>query len=113
MSGAGKYLRRIKGGNYFAWCPGCNEMHVIAVGTPLANGARWSFDGNLTAPTFSPSLHVRTGRAVDPAFVREEGDPPDVCHSFIRAGQWEFCGDSTHALAGQTVPMVDWPEGEA
>lgn len=113
MSAAGKYLRRIEGGNFFAHCPGCSTFHVIAVDTPLANGAVWSFDGNLAAPTFSPSLLVRTGRAVDPAFVPEEGDPPEVCHSFIRQGRWEFCPDSTHALAGQSVPMVEWPEGDA
>lgn len=113
MSAAGPFLRLIEGGNYLTWCPGCDEMHVVAVGTPLGNGASWSFDGNFDAPTFSPSLLVRTGRAVVPTFVREEGDPPDICHSFIRAGRWEFCGDSTHALAGQSVPMKPWPEDEA
>ena len=110
MSGPGPFLCGIDGGNFLAWCPGCEEMHVIAVGTPLGNGASWSFDGNFAAPTFSPSLLVRTGRAVDPNFVRENGDPPDVCHSFITGGHWNFCGDSTHALAGKVVPMVPWPE---
>lgn len=111
MSAAGPFMRRVEGG-YFAHCPGCDTWHHIAVETPLANGARWSFDGNLEAPTFSPSLLIRTGRAVDPHFVREDGDPPETCHSFIRAWHWVFCGDSTHELAGQTVPMVPWPEDD-
>lgn len=105
----GPYLNQLEGG-YMARCPGCDEVHYIAVSKPLANGAAWSFNGNPDAPTFSPSLLIRTGRAVDPNFVREDGDPPDVCHSFIRDGQWQFCSDSTHHLAGQTVPMVPWSD---
>ncbi|MFC7378286.1 DUF6527 family protein [Brevundimonas sp. GCM10030266] len=109
MSAAGPFLRRVDGG-YFAQCPGCNTWHHIAVEKPLPNGARWTFDGNLEAPTFSPSLSVKTGQAVDPSYVREEGDPPGHCHSFIRSGHWEFCSDSTHALAGLIVPMPEWKE---
>jgi hypothetical protein len=32
-----------------------------------------------------------------------------LCHYFIRAGKIEFCGDSPHNLAGQTVDLPDWP----
>ncbi len=32
-----------------------------------------------------------------------------VCHFFVRAGQWEFLTDSTHARAGQTVPCAPTP----
>lgn len=32
------------------------------------------------------------------------------CHSFLRAGRWQFLGDSAHALAGQTVDMVPLPD---
>lgn len=31
------------------------------------------------------------------------------CHSFLRAGRWEFLSDSAHHLAGQTVDMVSLP----
>jgi hypothetical protein len=61
-------------------------------------GARWSFDGNLEAPTFSPSILVNPGL---PSGAKGR------CHSFIRAGRIEFLGDCGHPLAGQTVPMVD------
>lgn len=32
------------------------------------------------------------------------------CHSFLRAGVWDFLGDSAHDLAGQKVPMVPLPD---
>lgn len=32
------------------------------------------------------------------------------CHSFLRAGVWDFLGDSAHKLAGQKVPMVPLPD---
>lgn len=78
-------------------------MHGIAVGQPLRNGARWSFDGNADAPTFAPSINITIGPDPDTGETER-------CHYFIRAGQIEFCGDSTHALAGQTVPLPDLPE---
>lgn len=111
MSAFGKFLRRIEGG-YLIWCPACDEAHHLPVEKPLPNGARWSFNGDAERPTFAPSLLIRTGRAVDPSFVPEPGDPPEVCHSFVRDGQWQYCGDCTHELAGQTVPIPAWPEGE-
>ena len=97
-------LRRVAGG-YAHWCPGCGEMHSIAVEQPFPNGARWTFDGNFDAPTFSPSVNITTGPAGD-------GDPDDKaerCHYFLRHGHLQFCGDSTHVLAGQTVPLPDLP----
>ena len=97
---------------YLIWCPTCDEAHLVAVEKPMANGALWSFNGNLDSPSFEPSLLVKTGRAVDPNFKPEFGDPPEVCHSFIRNGEWQYCGDSTHDLAGQTVPVVEWDRSE-
>jgi hypothetical protein len=82
------------------WCPGCKNTHAIAVEKPFENGARWTFDGNMEAPTFAPSVKVNWP------------EPGRVCHYFIKAGNIEFCSDSTHALAGKTVPLPEWPEGE-
>lgn len=90
------------------WCPGCNDLHSVSfVGE---NGAVpkvcWEFDGNVEAPTVSPSLLIT---------ARYGGEGPDGydlrCHSFIRGGRWEFLTDCTHTLAGQTVdlpPLPDW-----
>jgi hypothetical protein len=73
------------------WCPGCRCNHIIYIDPrSQPNGHHWTFDGNLEAPTFSPSIHI-VGR----------------CHYFIRAGLIEFCADSAHDLRGQTVPLPD------
>lgn len=114
----GPFLKKIEGGNFRVRCPGCGYSHDIAVGTPFRNGAKWQFDGNAEAPTFTPSLHWKSGHYAD-------GTPPvecwlckrgskacGVCHSFIRDGQWQFLGDCTHHLAGQTVPMLPWKDDE-
>lgn len=102
MVSAGKFMHRTDGG-YLVWCPGCKKAHIVAVEKPLGNGARWSFNGDLEHPTFSPSLLVKSSRAVV---------PNKICHSFIRNGEWQFLGDCTHSLSGKTVPVPEWPISE-
>jgi hypothetical protein len=95
---------------YVINCPACGE-HVIAVSPPFSNGASWSFNGNFERPTFNPSLLVKTGRQVDPSHEMSPemmGERYNrICHSFIREGMIDFCGDCTHELAGKTVPLLD------
>lgn len=76
------------------YCPGCKWMHVIPT-DPRAqpNGHKWTFDGNIDAPTFSPSINL-VGQ----------------CHSFITDGRIQYLGDCTHELAGQTVNLVPMPK---
>lgn len=76
---------------YWWWCPGCEESHVF--------NKRWEFNGDLKKPTFTPSYLVQ-------GMI---GGKVGLCHSFVKAGMIEFLGDCTHALAGQTVPMVELP----
>jgi len=104
MSAAGRFLRKVETG-YLHWCPGCESAHHIWVGN--ASGPNWSFDGNVDAPTFNPSVRVFT-----PAYKDEDCEIPETteCHYFIRAGKIEFCGDSAHDLRGQTVPLPEFPE---
>jgi len=87
---------------YSAHCPGCSrEHHVPVKPQTYPNGSGWDFSGTEDAPTFSPSLLVHP-------WDYQDGVPPQVkCHSFIRNGRWEFLSDCEHALAGQTVDMVD------
>jgi hypothetical protein len=72
---------------------------------------RRSFNGDYVNPTFSPS-------------VNESWEHPDghTCrnHYTVTAGRIQFHGDSTHRLAGQTVPvpplteaelLMYWPDG--
>ena len=108
-------------------CPGCTEWHRARGsrnefaawhvfytepwtldGKPDGKaGPTWTFDGNAAAPTFSPSLLIYRGTHPD----GEIGHPR--CHLFVRDGRIQFCGDSEHPLAGQTVDMVDVePAGE-
>ncbi len=93
-------------------CPGCADgeswrgTHILPVNwcppgreqSPANSGhAHWDFNGDMEAPTFSPSILSRQDR----------GGVPFVCHSFIRNGMIEFLGDCTHALAGKTVPLPE------
>lgn len=109
MGQVGNKLRRTgasdgyTNGGYGHWCPACEEMHAFATDGPQRNGAQWRFDGNLDAPSFSPSMNITIGP--DP-----ETGAVERCHYFVRAGQIEYCGDSTHALSGKTVPLPDLPE---
>jgi hypothetical protein len=73
-------------------------------------GPRWGWNNNVDAPSFTPSVLVKHGSAVDPTFIDEPGDPPTICHSFVTDGRIQFLSDCTHALAGQTVDLPDWAE---
>jgi hypothetical protein len=112
------------GDNQLAFnCPGCGEVHVVAVG-PAANGTPrpiWRFNGNGNAPTFTPSVLSRSGHYMDgdtkecwctyeTRFKRPSPFKCVTCHSFVTDGQIQFLGDCTHSLAGQTVPLPDWSE---
>ena len=70
-------------------CPGCECDHGIHV-------PQWTWNGSMESPTFAPSL------------ICNGDDPKSRCHAIITDGNIQFCGDSYHKLAGQTVPMPDW-----
>ncbi len=99
-------------GGYGHWCPGCDSGHEINVDTLNYSGAKWSFDGDVQCPTFTPSVNIRWGRFADPNYKPEEGhDHSGICHYNITAGKIVFHADSTHKLAGQTVELPDIPDG--
>lgn len=76
------------------WCPGCKQLHRINVNAPNpSNGARWTWNQDVTHPTFSPSVHI-----------------VGYCHYFLQDGQLRYCGDSAHALAGQSLELPDLPQ---
>lgn len=99
------------GSRLWMWCPACEDAHCIGLGLP----GSWTWDGNAAAPTISPSIKV-SGVQWEPSYSfhkpnhRVAPGDPIVCHSFVRAGRWEFLSDCTHVLAGQTVPMVPLPD---
>ena len=108
MSALGSKLWQSQLGGLMFWCPACAYSHVVHAASDGWTGPTWTFNGDGDRPTFSPSILVTTGRAVDPNFVLEAGDPPEVCHSFVTDGRIQFLAECTHALAGQTGLVPDW-----
>lgn len=108
MGALSPVLRNAEGGRVLFWCPGCDGPHAVWIEGP---GAVWSWDKDVLRPTFAPSILV-SYNGPDAGRDRPGGGkaPPARCHSFVRGGQILFCGDSTHALAGQTVPLPEWPK---
>lgn len=78
---------------FWHWCPACKDIHPL----PWKTGG-WTFNGNLEKPSFTPSF--KQGGS---------GVAGGCCHYIITDGTINFCGDSTHELAGQSVPLADLP----
>lgn len=110
----GRKVRQISPGRIGFHCPGCKEIHQITVDG--SRGWSWNCDGD--KPTVSPSILVTGKRRITDEEGRrimggERVEIDDIrCHSFVVDGQWQFLTDCTHALAGQTVEIPDWPHGE-
>lgn len=90
-------IARSSGGRAYATfrCPGCEQegggkWHTIAVAGPSA----WQWNDNPVRPTFASSV-----------LVWSEGPEGFRCHSFITDGQIQYLPDSTHEMAGTTVPL--------
>ena len=109
-------LDKIDGG-YIFFCPACKEGHFF--------DSRWTFDGNMEAPTFTPSLRLgpywrmppgwdyekaerdANGELVRRADGRLVGAVEWQCHLNLTSGTITFHGDCTHEFAGKTVPMEE------
>lgn len=105
-----RFLRRQENGHAH-WCPGCKEMHRIP--------DSWQFNGNVNRPTFTPSVKITGKQTVKDdrgnwtgEWVRgPDGNALDeCCHYILTDGVLNFCGDCTHALRGQSVPLPELPE---
>lgn len=95
-------------GGLVHYCPACNHMHQFAIDAYNSSGAKWTWDGNVEAPTFNPSMHIK----VNTPDMGERYQPnagSSCCHYFLRGGIIEFLPDCTHSLAGQKVPLPDLP----
>lgn len=122
MSQEGLKVRRWEGGGKAGlryWCQGCDGPHSVVIEGPGA----WGYNGNPDAPTFTPSVLVRSGHHVPgqegkPCWCSYEerfgrplpkGVGCGICHTFITDGMVQFLGDCTHQFAGQTLPLPDLP----
>lgn len=94
-------------GGYGHWCPGCKSGHEINVDKPNASGAKWSFDGNMDAPTFSPSINLQINPKGHKHYQPDVAST--VCHYFLRGGELQFLSDCTHDFAGKNVPLPEIP----
>jgi hypothetical protein len=103
------------------WCPGCDNNHAVNLEGP--DGYRpsvcWEWDGNLEKPTISPSIlcygtvYLHEDGTQCPNWHEDyetETHTQGPCHSFVKAGQWQFLSDCAHMLADQTVDMVPLPD---
>lgn len=100
-----------KGISYSFRCPACQITHGFVVSTDaMLRG--WDFNGDIERPTVWPDISGACPRRdSDGRFIYE---PPWVhCHLFLRDGILEFWPDCSHALAGQSVPLPDIPDGQA
>lgn len=94
---------------WYLFCPGCYENAKQKVPDNPAfwiydalhcfNDTIHSFNKDVERPTLCPSLLCSS--------VQGPNGQKYICHSFVREGRIEFLGDCTHALAGQTVDLLD------
>ena len=83
-----------KDGSFSHWlyfCPACEAPHQL--------DKRWTFNGDMDKPTFRNSVLVHP--------VPAAGIPK--CHSYITDGVIAYLADCTHAMAGKSVPIPEWP----
>ncbi len=80
------------------YCPGCKCIHAVPVeGHPHY----WDWNEDLENPTLAPSLLIWQNRVNKPRLT--------LCHLFLRDGVLDFLKDSAHELAGQKVPLTEYP----
>lgn len=87
-------------------CPGCaaggpdgySGILLLPVNCSGIGKRSWEFDGNFDSPTLSPSILSKGS----PGYARR-------CHSFLKAGVFQFLSDSTHPLTDHFVPIPDLP----
>lgn len=111
-------IHEIENGTMVFHCPGCEGGHAVRV---AGDHPVWGWNGSLDAPTFTPSILLRSGhyyteRPSETCWCTYNAEHPEdpapfrctVCHSFVTDGKIQFLGDCTHNLAGQTVELPEW-----
>lgn len=84
------------------WCPACEEMHSFALQPMPKTAARWTWNQDAYKPTFRPSMHIKVGP--------DSRGKISICHYHLEDGKLRYCTDSTHRLAGETVPLPPLPK---
>lgn len=98
---------RVDASEWMFLCPGCGFVH----GVP--RDGRWTFNGDICKPSFSPSLIERTGTAGQTHDQAAATGWSRVCHSVIApvdgVAMIGFQSDCTHGLRGRIVELPDYP----
>lgn len=119
MSVLSPILRSTEDNGLVFFCPGCKTTHRIQYGEGA--GPRWTWNGDVNKPTFSPSILTKMGHYAyreprDTCWCTFNKDHPNnpsgftcqICHSFVTDGKIQFLNDCSHELAGQTVDLPEW-----
>ena len=77
-------------------------LPVVQGNATRAGTGCWTWNGSTDAPTLRPSVLTQYDGA----------DRQWRCHSWINDGAAQFLADSSHSMAGQTVPLLDVDESE-
>lgn len=85
---------------FLFYCPGCKCDHEVRVaqGNKMESQPFWAWNGSVDAPTFVPSVRVRTND--------KNGD--SICHFFIVNGHFQFLPDCTHELRSKQIDMEEY-----
>lgn len=97
-------IRTLVGGGQIFFCPGCKSTHAVNT-----SGPRWTYNGDVVKPTFTPSILVTYGGVDADEDENEDDGLPSRCHSFVKDGMIQFLGDCTHELSDKSVPIPEWP----
>lgn len=92
--GTGK-LRLVRPGVLLHWCEPCEKGHTIDVHAISRNGHVVGWDGDIKRPTIGEP-------------VRHEADG-QVCEYLLRGGVLHYLESSTHALAGESRLLQEYP----
>lgn len=85
-------------------CPGCKHLHSITTNGTL----KWKWNGSLDTPTIEPSVLNWLEHRPDEDEEEKRYVDSRRCHLYVRDGRIQFLNDCGHALAGQTVDMLDY-----
>jgi hypothetical protein len=117
-------LKLSRPGVYRHYCTACKQEHSVWTIDYRGDGPKWTYNNNPDAPTFQPSVRLRydTYDCSDEIYDEymdkwmKDHDTPKpfsikevTCHYFINDGFIDYCGDSTHELAGKKVKLPEFP----
>jgi len=84
---------------FLFWCEGCAAYHEVWSSKTTRRKSGWEFNGDMYAPTFSPSY--LSGLPDD----KGNGFSKYRCHLYIKDGYLQYLPDCHHGYAGMSIPM--------